>query len=438
MSMAQKVRSWWADAQDGLWLIPTLLTVIAVVAAIATVRVDQLYTAQGRAAGPWWAFGGGAEGARGVLAAIAGTTVTVTGVVFSLTVIALQLASGQFTPRVLRGFTGDRGNQVVLGVLIATFTYALLVLRSVRSATDAGALFVPGIGVTVAIVLALMSVAAIIYYIHHIARTIQASVIIDRAASETLALVEEHGGRATRPLPPTPPSAAVVSSPDGGYIQSVDREGLLRTARGRGATVRVVPAVGDFVLPGGALAAVWPASALDDDLEDAVRAGVPLGIERTLHGDTAFGLRLLADIAIKALSPGVNDPTTAILCVDRLGEILVRVAARPAGDDEPDDRTDRGQEAGRVIVADPPYGRLVEVAFAQIRHYGVGDPTVAAHLLTRLGEMAALVPPAERPPLVREACLVLEGAREEITIGADLARVEQAGAWLPSGATGPK
>ncbi len=435
--MRTRFGSWWLALRDSLWFVPTICTALAVALALALVRLDQAFLLGRDAGASWWLLGGGAEGTRRVLSAIAGTMITITGVVFSITIVALQLASSQFTPRVLRRFTGDRGNQIVLGVFIATFTYALLVLRSVRSAPQDGRPFVPVIAATVAIVLALVSIGLLIYFVHHAARSIQASVIIDRAARETLDLIDHlfpaNVGRPAEPpqlervIPNVPPG--VVRAQEGGYFQAIDEDALFDLAEERKLVVRVDPTIGEFVLPGGVLASVWPPTDVEGGLSEAVRRAFVLGPERTLQSDVEFGLRHLTDIAVKALSPGINDPTTALICVDRLGEALVTLARR----DRPAEvRTGRDGNV-RVIVHGPPFARLIDVAFAQIRHYGAGDATVAEHLVTTLGRMAVLLPAESREPFVRQARLVLESARERVPIAADLERVEHGAAWTAAG-----
>ena len=433
-----RLGAWWHGLQDNLWPVPALATAIAVAAAFLMVRLDRSLVARGQT-GPDWLFGAGVSGAREVLSAIAGTMVTVTGVVFSITIVALQLASSQFTPRVLRTFTGDRGNQLVLGVFIATFTYALLVLRTVREAPDdRGEPFVPAASVTLAIVLAVVCIGFLIYYISHAANSIRASVIIDRAARDTLGLVDElfpaDVGRSAASPAHAPDSSAApaptVHATAGGYLQHIDESALLRFAEQGDLVVRVEPLIGAFVLPGATLASVWPATTLSPRVERAIRGALVLGPERTVRSDIEFGLRQLADIAVKALSPGINDPTTALLCVDRLAEILVRIAhrERPA-------ETRSGEDGRpRLILHGPPFAHLVQTAFGQIRHYGAGDAAVAEHVAATLGRMAVLVPPTRREPLRDEGRLVVATAREQITIAADLDRVERAGGWAWSDA----
>ncbi len=433
--MPTRLSSWWYDLQDSLWFLPAVMTGTAIALALGMVRLDG-YLLLDRRTGTSWLFGGGAEGARGVLSAIAGTMITVTGVVFSITIVALQLASAQFTPRVLRTFTGDRGNQVVLGAFIGTFTYALLVLRSVRSASQDGAIFVPAASVTLAIVLVLVSIGLLIYYIHHAASSIRASVIINRAARDTLGLIDElFPADVGRPAPPSPPlplnPPGLVHASASGYLQRIDQDALFSLAEERAIVVRLEPLVGEFILPGAALASVWPAGQVDEGLTQSIHGTVVLGPERTLQADVELGIRQLADIAIKSLSPGINDPTTATICIDRLSEALVRLAHKG----KPEEVRTGKDGTARVVLHGPPFARLVDVAFAQVRHYGAGDAAVAAHLLTTLGRMNALVPRERREPLAQQARLVLQAAREETSIPSDLDRVEQAGAWAADAPT---
>ncbi len=433
--MRARFGSWRLLLREGLWFIPTITTLTAVLLALGLVRLDRTVRFDERADLPWWLFGGGAEGTRAVLEAIAGTTITVTGVVFSITVVALQLASSQFSPLVLRTFRADRGNQIVLGVLIATFTYALIVLRSVVSpGPDAG--FVPVIATSGAIGLALLSVALLIFFIHHAARSVQASTIIDRASNDTLALIhhlypEDIGDPedATR-VPQLPASpAAVVLSTRAGYFQAVDGDTLFDLSEDQTLTVRVERLPGDFILPGSALASVWPKTSVDEDLEDKVRSAFLIGNERTLQSDVELGIRQIADIAIKALSPGINDPTTAMLCIDHLSAALVYLGRRH----RPWPVRTGGDGDVRVALVGPSFDQLVDVAFTQIRQYGARDAKLGSHLAVTLGRIAALVPPEQREHLAHHGRLVVESARTELAIRSDVERVERAASWTQEG-----
>jgi uncharacterized membrane protein len=225
-----RLRSWWFEIQASLWFLPAVITATAAALALLTVEVDFRLLLD-RRAGTVWFFGGGAEGARGVLATIAGTMVTVTALVFSITVVALQLAASQLTPRVLRSFMGDRGNQVVLGFFIGTFTYALLVLRAVRAPLDEGGGFVPAVSVSVAIVLAMASVGLLIYFVHHAANSMRVSVVVDRVAEQTLALAAELYRSENSDGSATTRAAPVLSGESTGTVGRTARATCRRSTR---------------------------------------------------------------------------------------------------------------------------------------------------------------------------------------------------------------
>jgi uncharacterized membrane protein len=418
----------WEGLRDSLWLVPTLCTVAAVILAAVTVEVDRRLLSAGRA-DLYLAFGGGAEGARGVLSAIGGTVITVTGVIFSVTIVALQLASSQFTPRVLRSFVGDRANQVVLGVFISTFTYTLLVLRTVRSAAEDGQGFVPSISVAVAIGLALVSIGLLIYFIHHVARSIQASVIIDRAVNETRQVAEREFPPTEEPAePPQADSGVPIGQPSAvtadttGYIRAIDEDALFHLACQHAATLRVEQRVGEHLLPGTVLVSIWPSGLLAEAVVRAVRAAFVVGEERTLLNDPELGVRQVTDIALRALSPSLNDPTTAMICFDRLAEILVQVGRcqTPA--------VVRRRNGAALVMRRQTFDDLVASIFGLTRHAVAGDPTVALHVVQTLARVGASVRSEHRPALVRQLSAYLATVEATLTLPHDVEPVRQAAA----------
>jgi uncharacterized membrane protein len=418
----------WAGVRDSLWFLPTLCTLGAVLLALLIVRLDARWEAEGALGGVL--FSGGAEGARGVLTAVAGSLITVTGVVFSVTVVALQLASSQFTPRVLRGFMADRANQIVLGIFIGTFTYTVMVLRTVTAGDDTGPAFVPEVGVTLTILLVLVSIGALIYFINHAARSIQAAVILAREAAHTLHRIDHlfpqdvgHDEGFAAPEAPTAPAATVLAEKSG-YLLAVHAQGLFELAEHHRMTVRMEPAIGAFVLPGEPLASVWPATAVNDELADAVREAFLLGEERTPEQDAELGITVIADMAVRALSPGINDPTTAMLCIDRLMEILARLGRAP----EPAASRLGTDGAVRFLARLTTFERGVGLAFDQIRHHGGGNPSIAKKLVDAQRRLGALVPRRHRAVLVRQAELALASVRLAAIPDGDLAAVERVAA----------
>ena len=412
----------WTRVRDSLWFVPSVAVLVGTVLAVLAVQVPTP-DGVGRLARVWL-FGGGAAGARSMLSSIAGSLITVTGVVFSVTIVALQLASSQFTPRVLGSFVADRVNQTVLGVFIGTFTYTLLVLRTIRSAADDRELFVPHVAVTIALLLLLVSIGALIVYINHAARSIQASVILYREARRTLHRVEvlfpERVGdpagtayRDARPdVMPVGPGAPVLASRSG-YLQALHSDALWAVGdshEGGAVTIRMEMHIGDFAFPGKRLATVWPADMVDQRVEDAVRDAFVLGSERTIEQDVEFGIIVIADIALRALSPGINDPTTAIQCIDRLTEILAAVGTR-----EPPAPDRRGPDgAVRVLMRSTSFSRAIAFAFDQIRLFGADNPEVARRLLTSFGELATVVPIGLQATLRAHAQAVLQQARRSL------------------------
>ena len=422
------LRTQWSAVRDSLWFLPAVITTVAVALAVTLLVLEgqgPLWTGEP----PWWLYQGGAEGARTVLNVITTGLITVTGVVFSVTIVAVQLASTQYTPRVLRNFRADRSNQVVLGIFIGTFTYALLVLRTVRDAGGGSEAVVPRVAVTVAVLLVIVSVGALIYFIDHVASEIHVTAILDRVTRRTMRIVRqrfpEHAGRADEhpPADPRRPEheAVAVCAARAGYVQRVDEDRLFSLGERAHLVIGMERKIGEYVLQGRPLASVWTADGrLPPGLADAVQRAFALGPDRTPDQDVEYGIIQISDIAIKALSPSVNDPTTAIRCIDRLAEILAELGAR----ERPEARRTRDGRIG-FVVSETTFDRAVKVAYDDVRHFGASIPLVAEHLLETLGDLLTLVPPARREPLLEQARAVLHTAREKISNPQDRADVER-------------
>jgi uncharacterized membrane protein len=406
--MLSRLRLVWTKVRDSLWFLPGVLTLAGAVLAITLTQAEERGAFDVEVLRSW-VFGGGVEGARGVLGAIAGGLITVTGVVFSVTIVALQLASSQFTPRVLRNFTADRGNQLVLGVFIGTFTYTLLVLRTIRSAADGEPPFVPRVGVTLALVLVLVAIGFLIFYINHSARSIQVAAILERVTRRTIGdvhrLFPKQIGHADPAEPPDPRPPAAVTADSAGYLQAVDARSLFRLGRHRRLVIAMEPHIGDFILRGQPLASVSPPGEVDDEVCRQVRRAFLLGPERTPEQDVEFGIVEISDIAVKALSPGINDPTTALRCIDRLSEVLLELGTRAPP------RTWRTEE-GHVhyLARHPTFERAAGIAFDQIRHFGASNPAIAGKLQETLTRLESLVHPSRRDVLRAHA----EELRKEV------------------------
>jgi len=387
-------------ARSSLWVLPALCTLAVVLLAAGLIAWDQQLGAGSRA---WpWTFQGDAASAQTVLATIAGSMITVAGTVYSLTIVVLTLASVQFAPRVLRGFMRDRANQIVLGVFVATFTYCLLVLRTVRAGEEAA---VPRTAVTGAVVLALLSVAMLIYFIDHIFHSIQVSNILANVARETqrqivrlYPLGEQQSATAPRLGGAPPQDWTLVRATRSGYLQFIDYDRLLALAIRAGLVLRQEYHVGDFITAGTPLLFAAPPAPVAAALATELNGAFFLGKNPTLQQDVAYGLRQIVDIALKAISPAVNDPTTAVNAIDHLGAILSTLATHPMPD------LDRRDAAGqlRVIVRERTFGELVRLSFDQLRHYGAGDPVIVIRMLATLGRIGAVTQNPEYRTALRE------------------------------------
>ena len=425
--MKMKLNYWWHSTRSSFWFLPALIVLGTIALASALVAVDATGDLRFVRKLPML-FGAGAAGARGLLSVVAGSMVTVAGVVFSITLVALSLTSSQYTSRVLRNFMSDRINQVVLGVFVGIFAYCLVVLRTIRGGDEGP--FVPALAVLGALILAFVGIAFLIYFIHHIAIAIQASSIIAAAAAETLATVNrlfpedlavdadesDAGGIASHPEL----RWIAVPSYRSGYIESVDESSLSRMAERSGSLLRMERGIGEFVTEGMPLVSVAGPAALDEKTPAMLRDIYVIGRQRTLRQDAGFGIRQIVDIAMRALSPGINDSTTALMCVDYLGAILARLASRRiAASGHVDERK------LRVITRGPRFERLLGEAFDQIRLSAEGNLAILLGQLRALETVAFMTVNLRRHKTLREQVeLIGAAARRAATSQHDRAEVE--------------
>ena len=353
--------------------------------AFALVEIDA-HLDPGRRVG----FTGGPASARELLSAIASSTLTLTALVFSVTVIVLQLASGQFSPRVLRTFLRDHRNQATLGVFLGTFMYALLVLREVRGDDGAVDEFVPGVAVAFSFVLVVLSIGFFIQYIHNITNSIRVIEIIDRVSREAAEAIDRMHPREAEAadVRPVGPAAGAVRSDARGVVTSVAADALAEVAGRCGVRLVVAPRPGEFVATGMPLVTVHgDASRLGADEERDIRSAITLAKERELREDPAFGFRQLVDIAERALSPGVNDPTTASQCLDHLHDLLRRLAGRPL----PAVRVEAAVGGADVLVPQPGWDDYVALALDEIRHWGAGSIQIHQRITAVLEDLERIV-----------------------------------------------
>ncbi|HSH23053.1 MAG TPA: DUF2254 domain-containing protein [Acidimicrobiales bacterium] len=415
--------------RNSLFFLPSLFVLASVVLWRVMLTVDATVDSEGLP--ELVRFGPGTAGP--LLATIAGATITVAGIVFSVTVVAVQLASSQFSPRVLRGFLRDRFQQVVMGLMVGTFTYAMLTLGSAGDAT-------PHLTVAVAEVLALVALLGILASIDHTARNMVVGEIARRITDETVETVVRtlrsgpEGSSAStgqRHQPPQEDPTLVVRSPETGWVQQLDGAGLLG-ALPAGATAELEARVGSFVVADRPLVRLWCPDGVDGvgRLQDEVGEHVVVGRARTMQEDPAFGIRQLVDVALRALSPAINDPTTAYEVVVHLGAVLVEVVKRqPVARLWVEDRDRRLLRPREIDVAG-----YLERSFGQIRASGREHPVVHIAIL---GVLAMLADEAlasglrDRVTLMRrQAELVLAEADQSSTLAFDRDRVRRAAAPL--------
>jgi uncharacterized membrane protein len=373
------LRRWWQSVHSSFWFVPTLAILVATALAVALIIVDRVLQDTGFV----WTYAGGPETTTATLTTIASSMITFTGLVFSILIVALQLTSSQFSPRALRSFLRDRRPQAALGVFVATFTYAFAALTAVRFATDEAEPFVPSLTVTVAFVLVAVSVLFFVQLIHHTAQSLRVVSIIVRIAGETRAVLDElYPPDAVQPHPPAPVGPVhEVRARAAGVVADADLGSLARVADRLDAHIEVVPHVGTFVCRGEALLRIHGGRPCDDEAE--LLRHVPLEQEPTIVRDVGFGLRQLVDIAERALSPGINDPTTAVQCLDRIHDLLRDLTSRPI----PTVRV--GAVDGRPLAWQPApsYHDLLHLALDEIRHWGATSMQVHRRLHRLLDDL---------------------------------------------------
>ncbi len=379
-----------------LWPLPAMGILAAVITAVVLTKLDAAVDDELPGNVSDLIFGGDAEAARSLLAAIAGSLITVTSLTFSLTVVTLQLASSQFSPRLLRTFTRDRFVQTTLAVFLATFVFALTVLRTVRTEHSDQAEVVPQMSVTFAFLLAVASVLALVLFLAHLVRQIRVETMLEQVHDDARATVrrelpERRQVGAGDRMPETPETSRLVLARGSGFLNSVDTELLLRLACDHDVVIVVERVLGSFVVAGTPVASVWRSSGLstwaDDDFEPVAEKGaaaMELGFERTSIHDVSYGLRQLADVATKALSPGINDPTTACHTIDKTAALLGELVARDLGPYVA--RDDVG--VVRVAVRRSSFSDLLDLAVGQPRRYGAADLAVVASLFRLLRDLA--------------------------------------------------
>ncbi len=406
------------------------MAIVAISLAFTTLSLDRAGTAPIEKFG--WIYTGGPDGARSLLSTVAGSMISVAATAFSITIVALQLASANFGPRLLRNFMQDTGNQIVLGTFIGTFIYCLLVLRTIHG--EDYNIFVPQLSVTVVIVLAIASIGVLIYFIDHASTIIQASHIISEVSADLKDAInrlfpEKIGHSVTQhkrsfgEIPANFDSEACPIKANGsGYLQSIDDKKLMQIACQHNLLVRLKYRPGKFVVQGSDLVMVLPGERVNRKLSDRINDAFILGKERNEQQDVEFPINQLVEIALRAISPAVNDPFTAIRCIDRLSVGLSHLAQK----DFPSPYRYDDDNNLRVIAPGVTFAGLADAAFNQIRQYSTSDVAVTIRLLEAIAVIAPYTRNKEaRSALLRHADMIQRGSLEGVSEELDRACVEE-------------
>ncbi|QJD79723.1 DUF2254 domain-containing protein [Spirosoma rhododendri] len=418
--MKTKLRQLWKLLTDSLWFIPGLMIISSMALGLGLVELEVYYPLHGGNEYPLL-FGVGADGSRGMLSAIASSMLTVAGLSFTLTLSAISQVSSQYSPRLLRNFMKDRINQFVMGYFTGSFAYCLIVLRTIRGGDEVT--FVPSIAVLAGLLLALGGVLALILFIHHIAESMQVGTIIYKIMDETTDAIDklfpqELGepvvsatlNEKAKRLLNEPDGWTIVSASRSGYLQEVDSVRLLDWAVEHKMIVRLEHDTGYFIGKGLPMLSVRPvdgrgvAGKLTDGECDDLQDCLQLGRYRTVEQDVRFGIQQLVDVAIKALSPGINDTTTAIMAIDHLGVVIGRLVTRPFPSPF---RTDGTQLL--VLTRSAQFDQMMADAFDLIRISGKANHAVFLTLLRTFDKLAGQTHDSDRLMIIRRhAALVRE------------------------------
>lgn len=422
-------RALWNRMQASYWFLPTVLTIAAFGGALLTVHLDHMWSKDwlDSYAGPEFVR---PDGARAQLTIAASAMIAIASTVFSITIAAVAFASANYGPRLLNNFMSDRGNQFSLGVFVATFVYNIIVLRSVRGADEsAGAGFVPQLSLLVSAGTVLLAVGVLVYFLHHVPASIRINSVLAGIGRHLLADIDERypagdGDSETEPVPP----GITITAPAAGYVEIIDFDELDEFARKHGAVFSLRIRTGDFVHPAIPLLESSGGTADRAELSKTTQSAFCIGDMRSREQDLDYLFDELVEIGLRALSPGVNDPFTAISCLHWLGAATARLAER-----ELCRGPDRGSyDARRVRALADDFGHYLDRGFGAMRLSVAGSPIAAKVCLEMLDGVASAADSEERRGLVQvEAATLVEQAGFELR-GPALADLRRYAATLAS------
>jgi uncharacterized membrane protein len=416
--MKARIRQLAGRLMESFWLLPALMVLGGIALAFALLAVDRSGSLTVSVTGSSWLYNGGGTGARTLLGAIASSTIGVAGTVFSITIAALSLAAGQMGPRLLRNFTRDRGNQFTLGAFLGTFSYALMVLRSVRTQQEGA--FTPHLSLSFGVLLAFGCVATLVYFVGHMASRINVDTVIELVSDDVAEALDDLITEKANAAPPGEDfwhNATIVVDARRGYLQQLDEQGLAEWAAEQGTALRLLVRRGDYVFPGAPIAVMTRSVS---GAEEAVRRATALGATRGSRGDAEQTVRQLVEVAVRALSPGINDPHTAISILDRLASALCSLSGKvlPNGLHVVRDNV-------VLVVPNMSYASLCDVMFHLIRQNSQGSTALLIKLVDVLTAVASCEPDPDRQAvLAGHAARVHADATRTVDNASDLQEIE--------------
>jgi uncharacterized membrane protein len=395
----------WELLISSYWFVPGIMLLLSVLLAVLTLWIDSEFIDDEQKFA--WFYTGGMAGAREILSTIASAIMTVAAVIFSITMLTLTQASAQFGPRLLRNFMRDFGNQFVMGLFIATFVYSLMVLRRIHDVE--GEDFVPHLSMTISLILAVLSMCALVYFIHNISRSLQAPQVVARVGHELISAIDRvyprHVGNDPRNIQPIDSpergrdtrDGHVITANSTGYIQAIDQEGIIDIARDLDIIIRMQRRPGHFVTPSTPVAVVPDQQRNNGDLTARIRKLFIVGDERSAEQDIEFSISQLVEIAVRSLSPSINDPFTAMTCLDWLAASIEALLSKPPP--SPYRYDDNGRL--RVVTDMSDFEGVVDAAFNQIRQNGINSLAVLIRLMEVLNRLAPQLHTEEQRRAIR-------------------------------------
>ncbi len=417
------------QARTSLWFVPSIMVMLAILLAFFTVYLDAFYVPEHNLSFPL-VSGTDIDAVRSLLGTIAASMITVTSIAFSITIVALTLASSQFGPRLLRNFMMDRGTQVVLGSFISNFLFCILIFCAISFQKPYA--FKPGISAVTAILMTFLSVGILIYFIHHVAKSIQADVVIDQVYTELKHSIDKlfPNEKASDTEQHTQDSSAIennkahhqnISSIGCGYVQAIDSEKLISIASEHDLLIDCQYSAGDFVVAGTQMGQVFSDQEISKELNQRICCAIHLGAYRTPVQDPEFAIRQLVEIALRALSPGINDPFTAMTCIDKLTAVLCNLCSKAFPQQKHFDQ----QDNLRLITKAFAFADIGEAAFNQIRQHACGDVAVTIRLLESLQALTKFAINEQQITFIKQQTSMIEQQQDQCLAESDLAQINQ-------------